>query len=309
MRIVKLMPVAIILLSAGQLYASAPMRINFQGRLEESSEPVDGIKDFIFKIYDAESGGSLIWTSQSHSAMMTSGIFSIVLATGTPVNLSTATFAGPRYIEISVGGVVLNPRQEIVSAPYALVSQSLSADAKISLSNLEKDPSISSTINLTTNAVDWSQLKNVPIDFSDGVDNLGGGSIITKESGAIKVNPTGVLDFEGAQFNISDVGGGAAEISLEASSITLKGNTFNIAGKLLLLDGSGYVPDANLKSAIMVEGENVSLLANDANYLTSYSETDPLYIADEAYNITASSTTDWNNAFGWGDHASGGYLT
>ena len=40
-------------------------------------------------------------------------------------------------------------------------------------------------------------------------------------------------------------------------------------------------------------------------YLTT--ESDPVYIADEAFNITASSTTNWNTAYGWGDHASGGY--
>lgn len=33
------------------------------------------------------------------------------------------------------------------------------------------------------------------------------------------------------------------------------------------------------------------------------SESDPVFTASEAYNITASSTADWNTAYGWGDHA------
>jgi hypothetical protein len=152
------------------LNATAPSAINFQGRLEENSEPIDGVKNFVFKIYDAQEGGNLIWTSQSLDEMVTNGVFSIILEMGTPVNLSTGVFSGPRYIEIAVNSVVLSPRQRMVSAPYALVSQSLSADAKISLSNLEKDPSILSTINLATNPVDWSSLKNVPADFADGTD-------------------------------------------------------------------------------------------------------------------------------------------
>ncbi len=137
MRIIKLIMAGIILLSVGQLYSEVPLKINFQGRLEESSKPVDGIRDFVFKIYDAKSDGNLIWTGETSSVQVSNGIFSVILETGTPVNLSTATFAGPRYIEISVGSTVLSPRQEIVSAPYALVAQSLSADAKIGLNNID----------------------------------------------------------------------------------------------------------------------------------------------------------------------------
>jgi|GEM_PF-2034436 len=157
----------LLVLGLGPVHAGTPLKINFQGRLEESGQPAEGAKNFVFKIYDALAGGSLVWTSQAQSVPVANGAFSVVLEAGTPVNLSTAAFSGARYVEITVDGVPLSPRQEMVSAPYALVAQSLSSEARIALSNLEKDPSSPSTINTSTNAVDWSQLKNVPSAVAD----------------------------------------------------------------------------------------------------------------------------------------------
>ena len=42
-------------------------------------------------------------------------------------------------------------------------------------------------------------------------------------------------------------------------------------------------------------------------YLTSYTETDPIYINDPAFGITATNISNWGSAYGWGNHASGGY--
>jgi microcystin-dependent protein len=43
--------------------------------------------------------------------------------------------------------------------------------------------------------------------------------------------------------------------------------------------------------------------------LTSFTETDPIFVASPANGITGTLVTNWNSAFGWGNHASAGYLT
>ena len=206
-----LQPSSLILLHAG-----APLKINFQGRLEESGKPAEGAKNFIFGIYGAPAGGSAEWTSQAASVAVANGVFSVVLETGTPANLSTATFSGARYVEITVDGVPLSPRQEMVSAPYALVAQALASDARISLSSLEKDPSAASAINTSTNAVDWSQLKNVPAGLADGVDDTAAATYSTAAIVSGKFSDERVSISTGAFY------GG-----------------FNGADQLLRLDGSG----------------------------------------------------------------------
>lgn len=44
-------------------------------------------------------------------------------------------------------------------------------------------------------------------------------------------------------------------------------------------------------------------------YLTSYTETDPVFTASAAAGITSTNISNWNTAYGWGNHASAGYLT
>ena len=45
------------------------------------------------------------------------------------------------------------------------------------------------------------------------------------------------------------------------------------------------------------------------NYLTSYTETDPVFTASPAGGITGTNIANWNTAYGWGNHATVGYLT
>ena len=46
-----------------------------------------------------------------------------------------------------------------------------------------------------------------------------------------------------------------------------------------------------------------------AGYLTSYTETDPIFSASAAAAILAGDIANWNTAYGWGDHSLAGYLT
>jgi len=54
---------------------------------------------------------------------------------------------------------------------------------------------------------------------------------------------------------------------------------------------------------------NLSTFTNDAGYLTSFTETDPVFGAHAANGITSTNITNWTTAYGWGDHSLAGYLT
>jgi hypothetical protein len=55
-------------------------------------------------------------------------------------------------------------------------------------------------------------------------------------------------------------------------------------------------------------GNYYPLTSNPAGYLTSFTETDPIYTASSWYTTTNNST-NWNTAYSWGNHALAGYLT
>ena len=46
-----------------------------------------------------------------------------------------------------------------------------------------------------------------------------------------------------------------------------------------------------------------------SSYLTTYTETDPVFLAHPSYQITTTKISNWDTAYGWGNHASAGYLT
>jgi hypothetical protein len=53
---------------------------------------------------------------------------------------------------------------------------------------------------------------------------------------------------------------------------------------------------------------NVSAFTNDSGYLTSFTEADPT-VPSHVKAITTTKISNWDTAFGWGNHASAGYLT
>ena len=52
---------------------------------------------------------------------------------------------------------------------------------------------------------------------------------------------------------------------------------------------------------------DVSAFNNDAGYLTSFTETDPVFAASTAAGISGTQVTNWDTAYSWGDHAAAGY--
>ena len=52
----------------------------------------------------------------------------------------------------------------------------------------------------------------------------------------------------------------------------------------------------------------LSQFTNDAGFITSFTETDPVFAASASAAITSTDITNWNTAYGWGDHSTAGYL-
>ena len=105
----------------------------YQGKLDDSGMPANGLYDFTMTLWDAFTNGAQIGPTLSlTNRPVTDGIFTLVL------NFGPGVFTGPpRYLEISlkptgsaVPPTVLSPRQLVLSAPYAIKSLgSVSADS------------------------------------------------------------------------------------------------------------------------------------------------------------------------------------
>jgi hypothetical protein len=95
--------------------------VNYQGRLaDDAGAPLDGTYGMSFALYDAATGGDLIWGPEAHTAVPVSdGLFSVGLGSNTTGGIPTTTWNGDRYLEITVGGETLAPRELIRSVPIA----------------------------------------------------------------------------------------------------------------------------------------------------------------------------------------------
>lgn len=133
-----------ILLLAGLALAVAPFAsadnvpavINYQGKLFDpaagggSGAPITGVQQVEFRIYDALTGGTLIWGSRFPVSCTADGTFNVLLNDGGTflggvTNSLRDAFQGQdRYLELTVQGYgsAISPRQQLVSAPYAMYS-------------------------------------------------------------------------------------------------------------------------------------------------------------------------------------------
>lgn len=97
--------------------AEVPHLINYQGKLTDiNNAPLEGSHVLTFRIYDAETSGSLLW-QETQAVLMQKGIFNVLLGAVTNLNLP---FDAPYFLEIVVGGEVMAPRQRITSTGYAI---------------------------------------------------------------------------------------------------------------------------------------------------------------------------------------------
>jgi len=97
-------------------YISASPVMSYQGRLLENGSPVTGTKSMTFKLYNAQSAGTLVWTEGPKDVAVTNGLFNVTL--GDTTTLPVNDLDQELWLEITVAGTAL-PRQKLMGAPYA----------------------------------------------------------------------------------------------------------------------------------------------------------------------------------------------
>jgi hypothetical protein len=111
--------------------------INYQGRLGDAAgNPVDttGAHDGLsmtFALYDADTGGTALWSETHANVPVSEGLFSVKL--GSVNALSTELLNGDRWLGIQIGNdPEMAPREKLAAVPYAMV-----AGTALSVSSLD----------------------------------------------------------------------------------------------------------------------------------------------------------------------------
>jgi len=98
--------------------------VNYQGRLAnpDGTPVADYTYGMSFALYDAATGGNPVWTEDHPAVPVSDGLFSVDLGSRTPGGIPTTTWNGDRYLEITVSGETLSPREMIRGVPIAGVA-------------------------------------------------------------------------------------------------------------------------------------------------------------------------------------------
>jgi hypothetical protein len=120
---VMLLAAALCMVLTAGVFAQAPNTLMYHGKLTDETGPISDPVNVTFRIYDADTEGTLLWT-EAHTGLTPNelGVFTVELGGTTP--FAPGVFDGSvRYLGITVGAdEEMVPRQPITSVPYALTS-------------------------------------------------------------------------------------------------------------------------------------------------------------------------------------------
>jgi hypothetical protein len=105
--------------------------------------------------------------------------------------------------------------------------------------------------------------------------------------------------------------------------LTISGQVITLGQIDLSTDVTGTLASGNIGSHTHVIADVTDFTDSSTNwntaygwgdhgtegYLTSYTESDPVFVASDVYGVTTADIGTWDTAYGWGDHSTAGYST
>ncbi|MFZ2253512.1 MAG: tail fiber domain-containing protein [Minisyncoccia bacterium] len=260
-------------------------QIPFQGTLKNSSgTALTGAYDMVFKIYDAATAGTLLWTGTYNAVSVSTGSFEVMLGSGaSPLNLNFNDDS--YYLGVTVGtDPEMIPRERLGASGYAInadlldglhASSFFQADQLFSLS-------LSSTGTLfSLDQQDSGDLMNLRSGGADVLTVLNNGSLnVQSPDTSFFAGNVQFADGSGVYLGSEDDGIGGLSLYMDTTDAMLGANVLMI----------GMRGDAVLNnSADITTPGSLSLNANSMNGPTLSLGTDG--------NVTISVGSDPSNLF------------
>ncbi|MCE2823763.1 MAG: tail fiber domain-containing protein [Saprospiraceae bacterium] len=117
--LIRLVIIALFSLNAGVMLAQST-KIGVQGTVRKSdgNSLEDGSYDMTFRLYDAATGGTVLWSEEQTQVEVAGGIYSTQLGN---VNALSLPFDADYFLSVQIEAAPeMTPRQQLTVAPYAL---------------------------------------------------------------------------------------------------------------------------------------------------------------------------------------------
>ena len=104
---------SLLFLPSSQLFAQAPSLINYQGRLLDGTNLVNGNVGLALRLYNVTSGGPILY-EDSNTVTVVDGLYDTVLGDNTaPESLVSVLTNDQVWLEVVVDGIPLAPRERL----------------------------------------------------------------------------------------------------------------------------------------------------------------------------------------------------
>lgn len=157
---------AAVLVQAAIADIAVPATINYQGVLVDANgnRLPDGNTNVIFSVWDSVQTGNLIWGPVTNPVAVVRGSFNTLVGgpdstTPTPRDFGSTLAAqaqvpnAPAFLQITLGGTSAQPRQQILSAPFAFVANAANTANSASTAKLANFATSAGQAAYATNAV------------------------------------------------------------------------------------------------------------------------------------------------------------
>jgi hypothetical protein len=141
------------LLLASWSFAEIPQMMSYQGKVTDSggSPVADGTYTMRFRVYDAATGGTMLWDSGSRSIQVSGGVFNVLLGESPQPSLSL-DFDTDYWLQVTFLGTNQTPRHRLGSVGYAYMASGLVSGTEVSGSAAGSSNAVISAINTSTDA-------------------------------------------------------------------------------------------------------------------------------------------------------------
>jgi len=281
-------PLFALLLSTVAL-AAVPEALHFSGRLDTGGTGLTGTVSVVFTLYtDPTSTGSDLWTD-TQTLGVSDGRFHAELTGVT----NTMLAGGTLFLGIQVeSDPEMSPRIALRSVPYARqADNALKLDGKAASEYSTGEHTVDTTL----------EESDVEGFITNAAINLAAGSTVGGESIS-----TGAHTVEVDPLFVASAASTVTTESITNWDAAFSWGDHGDAGYLTSFD------EDDPKVGTMADGkwctsDGSQVICDSAAPLLA--ESDSVYLASDAANVTTAMMNDWDTAYGWGNHADGGYST
>ena len=276
-------------------------QITYQAKVTDTSGDniSNGSYNFIFRLYNASTSGTLLWTEQHSSASSTqvsviSGLMSVAL--GSNESLSSEDFNSDTiWLEVGFDAdsngsfeETFSPRRQLTSAAYAFNADKLDGKSEAEFADLDENETVTGDYTFSGTSILATTTLSKLLTISGGGLTISSGTITLPDNSINKadLSSSGTLGFDWSDSEIAD-------------ALTISGGTVDGTAIGATTASTGAFTSASTTGALTIGGSLTAATSTFNNLLT---------ISSGGLTVSSGTITLPNESIDKGDLANSGTL-